>query len=650
LETYQASRAGRLKPISVGRSLKRKMNTNAPTTQLLDGIQMEKMILVSTPWPMFNRPSIQLGALKAYLQGRFEDLKVNAHHFYLVLAVELGYDLYRSISKRTWLAECAYAALLYPDRVERIEKLFYRQASGRRILKKIRFESLIQRIKRITDDDIESIPWNQFGLVGLTICLCQLTSTLYYIKKIKSRYPALPVVVGGSTLSGTAISSFIRQFPEIDFIVRGEGEKPLADLVASLRAGTAKGKRFFHEGHKRMKKKPNPSNDFNQLTSLSRLPIPDYDDYFLLLNRLKPAQPFFPILPVEISRGCWWQKIKKNGTISGCAFCNLNIQWHGYRVKRESQVAAEIERLTRRHQTLSIAIMDNVLPRAGTARIFNGLGRLKKDLQLFSEIRPSTSMQALQAMKSAGTNEVQIGIESLSSNLLLKMNKGATAVQNMEIMKNCEELGILNNANLLLGFPGSDERDVAETIKNIEFATYFRPLKPVFFWLGIGSPVWRHPERFGIRSTFNHHHYKILFPASVYRSVDFMMQTYRGDVGFQRRIWRPVKPLLKKWKREYNQFHASPGYIPILTYRDGRDFLILQQRRLNQESLTHRLTGTSRLIYLYCRSHRSIRMIKKTFPQFTEDRLVSFLKMMVAKKLMFTENDRYLSLAVARSG
>mgnify|MGYP000427498321 CR=1 FL=1 len=34
--------------------------------------------------------------------------------------------------------------------------------------------------------------------------------------------------------------------------------------------------------------------------------------------------------------------------------------------------------------------------------------------------------------------------------------------QNLEIMKHCEMLGLKNSSNLIVGFPGSDAKDVAE--------------------------------------------------------------------------------------------------------------------------------------------------------------------------------------------
>ena len=85
---------------------------------------------------------------------------------------------------------------------------------------------------------------------------------------------------------------------------------------------------------------------------------------------------------------------------------------------------------------------------------------------------------------------------------------------------------------------------------------------------------------------------------------------------------------------------------PVLSFRDGRDFIIIKQRQYQADVITHRLVGTSRQIYLFCLQHRSLKSIRSRFPAFPEDKIVAFLKMMTAKKLMFEEGNQYLSLAV----
>ena len=249
-------------------------------------------------------------------------------------------------------------------------------------------------------------------------------------------------------------------------------------------------------------------------------------------------------------------------------------------------------------------------------------------------------------MQAAGMQGVQIGIEALSTRLLKKLNKGTTAIQNIEIMKHCEMTGITNSSNLILYFPGSDQEDVIETLRNLDFVLPFRPLKIVHFWLGFGSPVWQNPETFGIKAVFNHRNYAGIFPPNIFKTMRFTIQAYRGDIGHQRKLWQPVKQKLKAWEKAYGKLHHGPRHENILSFRDGKNFLIIRQKRLKGQHLTHRLEGTSRAIYLFCRQHRSLKRILARFPSVTADRIEPFLKMMVDKKLMFEENDNYLSLAV----
>jgi hypothetical protein len=322
------------------------------------------------------------------------------------------------------------------------------------------------------------------------------------------------------------------------------------------------------------------------------------------------------------------------------------LQWSGYRFKKPSKVVSEIDALTSTHKTLSVAIVDNVLPKDTSAEIFKRLATLRKDLRIFSEIRATTPLSELRHMRKAGVQEIQVGIEALSTRLLKKLKKGTTTIQNLEIMKNCEALGIANISNLIFQFPGSDEDDVDETLQNLDFALHFRPLKGVDFWLGLDSPVWQYPRAYGIESVHNHPKWRYLFPARVYRTLPFMIQAYRGDVGYQKKIWRPVRKKIDRWFSMYNDLQKGPSPSPILSFRDGRDFLIIRQKRYQAEPMNHRLVGASREMYLFCRHYRSLKKIRDQFPVFPEDKIVAFLTMMVDKKLMFQESGRYLSLAV----
>lgn len=601
---------------------------------------------MSTPWPLFKRPSIQLGSLKSFLNNELKQIRVDAAHTYLNVAHAVGYDVYQAISKRTWLAESVYAALLYPERSNAIERFFKKKTLRNQVLAPVDFEVLVQQAKDATDAAIQQISWHDIGLVGFSVCLCQLTSSLYAARQIKKISPDIITLFGGSTISNPFCRTYLDVFQDIDVIVNGEGELPLFKLLehhekyGSIEtAHTIDGIVTRGLSHKE-------PHVFFQLPHLERLATPDYGDYFKTLGTFSPDKQFFPTLPVESSRGCWWKGAAIEKQTKGCAFCNLNLQWSGYRQRVPARVVHDINVLTERHQTLSIAFMDNVLPAKSSEELFSALGRLDRDLQMFAEIRASTPLKTLGEMRSAGMTEVQVGVEALSSKLLKKMYKGTTAIQNISIMKNCEALGLQNVSNLMLHFPGSDEADVTETIQNLAFAMPFRPLKPVSFWLGLGSPVWQNPTRFHIQSISNHPHYRILFPEHVTKNAQFSIQAYRGDLLRQRKLWKPVEKKIQTWNSFYADLHRQSSAGPILSFLDGGRFLIIRQRRRNADSLQHRLTDTSREIYLFCSDIRSIRSIRLRFPELPEDKLMLFLKMLTGKGLMFEEKGRILSLAV----
>lgn len=608
------------------------------------------IVLVSTPWPLYSRPSIQLGALKAYLKSRFPNLQIKALHLYLKVAERIGYKLYHEISERTWPAESIYAALLFPERINEIKKVFYREAKNNAVLQKTDFDALTAEIKEVSDNMIKSIDWGKFKLAGFSICLCQLTSSLYFIRKIKKNFPNLRIVTGGSIFTGDTIYQPLETFSEIDHVVSGEGELPVAELIRYLMKSDGNSKTPSIPGLVSR----NGSDiigdvSFNQIKDLTSLPSPDYDDYFDLLKTFRPDKTFFPTLCAEISRGCWWKSIRKSGKQKGCVFCNLNLQWDNYRKKDAGQVASEIDYLTKRYKTLSIAFMDNLLPLRESKEIFLRLHKLGKDLRLFAEIRTNTSYEVLKAMRLAGVEEVQIGIEALSTRLLKKFNKGTTCIKNLEVMKHCEELGIADISNLIFCFPGSDIMDVNETLHALDFALPFRPLRVVNFWLGLGSPAWENRHASGLTAVVNHPNYAALFPPDVFQSITFMIQSFKIDRVYQKKLWQPVQKKVKTWEKSYAELHRGISNSPILSFRDGGDFLIIRQKRPGADPLTHRVNGIYRNIYLFCRTNRSLKRIIADFPQIGEDRIIKFLKLMGSKRLIYEENNRYLSLAIKLS-
>ncbi len=305
-----------------------------------------------------------------------------------------------------------------------------------------------------------------------------------------------------------------------------------------------------------------------------------------------------------------------------------------------------MKELAAKHASLKFFFVDNILDTGKLNELFSCIRSLDRGFEIFTELRASISRQELIGMRQAGVSQVQIGVEALSTRLLRKINKGTTTIQNIETMKHCEELGIQHLSNIMLGFPGSDAEDVAETLDNLKFVAPYQPLRKVRFWLGQNSPVALNPERYGIRRIANHPYYQRLLPDSLANSLCLMVKTYVGDRTLQKRLWRPVTREIDNWRQHYESLRRHHFPAPLLGYRDGGDFLLIRRRKDSTEVETFRLRGSSRAIYRFCETRRTLAEIRRQFPRFSLDQLQDFISDMVAKRLMFQEGKQVLSLAV----
>ena len=109
--------------------------------------------------------------------------------------------------------------------------------------------------------------------------------------------------------AGDSTRNLFQVFPEIDFVVNGEGELPLSRLVRHLTDSQSNEEIPPIPGVvTRETARDKTHVSFCQMETLSNLPPPDYDDYFHMLKTFSPQKTFFPTVPAEISRGCWWRR------------------------------------------------------------------------------------------------------------------------------------------------------------------------------------------------------------------------------------------------------------------------------------------------------------------------------------------------------
>ena len=472
--------------------------------------------------------------------------------------------------------------------------------------------------------------WDTFRLAGFSLCFNQLFASLYLAHQVKQLPGCPPILFGGSSCGGELGRSLLETFPQIDYIIDGEGEIPLAGLCNYLFRAQAGFPERVMTRNRHNHIVPSP-----EVADLNTLPSPDYTPYFDEIRRILPDLPFIPVLPLEFSRGCWWNK---------CTFCNLNLQWCGYRYKKHETVLAELRQMTDSHQCLDFTFTDNALPPKEADAFFDIMGQKDIDCRFFAEIRGITNPRRLDTYRRGGLDTIQVGIEALSSSLLTRMQKGTTAIDNIAMMKHAAGSDILLEGNLIMEFPGSTEAEAGDTLENLKYILPFRPLSPATFFLGHGSPIDRDPRHYAIKAVTHHHRNRRLFPPQILANLNLLVKEYRGDRRFQRHLWQPVRQQISLWQQFYQHRNALHPYP--LSYRDGGSFLLIRQERLHGPVLRHRLQGLSRAIYLFCDEIRTTQEISTQFPGLKESAILAFLHQLTQKRLMFREENRVISLAL----
>ncbi len=584
------------------------------------------------PWALFNRPSIQLGALKSYLLQQVQGITVDTRHPFLATAENIGLERYTTISHSNWAGEALYSGLLFPDHKAQAKRLFCREIKEIKDTK-VAYDELLALLHQDLLDWFEKEKFSTYNLVGFSVCFSQLISSLLAAKMIKEQHPEVPIVFGGSNCTMELGNSLLRTFPFIDFIITGEGERPLLALTRCIdKAESLPIPNVLCRANLLAKPPDAADTPPQEIPDINSLPVPDYFDYFKQVAALKTN--FIPSLPVEFSRGCWWNK---------CSFCNLNLQWHSYRNKDHQRMKTEVLTLKKRHQSLDFTFTDNALPPHEANLFFQAMVKELSHIHFFAEIRAIKDEKKYALYQQGGLTSIQIGVEALSNSLLQRMCKGATVMDNVAALKYAAENNIRLDGNLIMEFPGATSQEVEDTLEVLQSLTPFPPLQSATFFLGHASPICTNPKNYGIKAVAQHPNNRLLFPPEKLKHLEMLIKSYQGDRIRQRKLWTPVRNAMKEWEL----FHSKrTSAKPPLSYRDGIEFLIIRQERPGKPVLHHRLQGLSRKIYLSCHRPVTIKELLHTFNQVKKDQLVTFLEDLLKKHLLFHDSGTYLALAI----
>lgn len=596
------------------------------------------------PFAGTNIPSIQLAILESYLNER--DINIKTKNLYLKAAEIYGISNYNFLihpPNDSYTAQMVFSRYVFPVHWANTEKNF-REYFNKKILKNIEsnknftFESYVQKTDIFYSWVLENVEWNNYDFIGFTLNYGQFLPSLAVAKKIKELNPEKKIVFGGSRTVSNLGMKVLETFDFVDFIVSGDGEEALYRLVSNYQDYEPIPGLIYRMGEEAVWNESDNHIDLNDLS------IPSYDHFYeeLRSSSVDVQQYFhyFGYLPVEISRGCWWNK---------CSFCNLNIQHQKYREKSVDKIVEEIQFLSDKYKILNFQFIGNTLPVKDYKDLFTKIIALGKDFNFVTEARADhLKSEDYILLKEAGFTTIQTGIESFSRNYLKKMNKGTRVIDNIAALKFCKENEIINRYNLIIDYPNEETIDFEETKKTIKiFKQYLESPQLCYLRVLYGSPIFCNPDQFNISRLEYTNIDKLMFPQEVLDNKICFIYSYKSKKDIDNNKW---KQLVDNWKIEREMLKTdgikSQNIIDqlIFYYVDGGNFIkIFDKRDLNNIKI-YNLNKFERDVFLSCIDIVSIGEIKEKFSDILENDLNDILKTFEECDIVFKEDNCYLNL------
>jgi hypothetical protein len=229
-------------------------------------------------------------------------------------------------------------------------------------------------------------------------------------------------------------------------------------------------------------------------------------------------------------------------------------------------------------------------------------------------------------------------------------------------LKWCAELNLHSVYNILYGFPGETAADYEDYVRMFGLVGHLQPpvcLGPVLFERF--SPYHFDQGRFGL-SLKAAEEYALLYPSarvSLERIAYYFQSTNGNGNGHTFAVtgiappdyMAPILAAYDRWKRQWKNvfcyYNKGPGYIVI---NDNRPLAGMSQE-FNTKKRRFHLKDPVATIYTFCDQQHSLpailKMVREKFGEtVAEGKIEGWLNRLVARGLMYQEDNRYLSLAV----
>jgi len=608
--------------------------------------QKPDVILVNMPFHGYV-PSLGLSLLKSCLEAKQISSKVL--YFGLRFAELVGRDLYHCLANgyprpMDLLGEWIFSSALFDrDNSNYVEEVLvlrsdiYSDIVDHTIQVPDRLFEKLHEYHSITPcfvaECAEEILSYSPKVVGIGSVFHQQMASLALAKQIKAVAPEILIIMGGGNCEGVMGAELARQFPFVDAVVSGEGEIVFPEIVQRhlQNESITELKGVYTKDNAPSAFASNHFPNAQKTSNLDELPYPDYDDFFdqhAVSNLDFGRQILF-----ESSRGCWW------GERSHCTFCGISSETMAYRSKSPERALEEISYLSEKYNSRKVHVVDCILDLKYFKHFLPKLAERETKLDIFYEVKANMKKDQLQLLFDAGVTTIQPGIESFRNSLLQLMGKGVTALQNIQLLKWCKELGVRVSWNILWGFPGEDPEEYRAMTDLIPYLTHLpAPQAACRIRLDRYSPNYERAKQFGITKVKPHPAYFYLYPFSP-EVVSNLAYFFDYDYCEERDVMSYTNDL---W-HEVNKWWNVETHSDLFCADNGSHLLIWDLRPIAVQPLTV-LTGLQKVLYEKCQAAQTLSELKHAIDENAD--VQTLLEPILKRGLMVQDQKSYLSLAV----
>ena len=380
-------------------------------------------------------------------------------------------------------------------------------------------------------------PWViDADVIGLTAVTPTVSAALSIAYHLKQTNPGLTILLGGAHAT-LLPDETLAESPEIDIIVRGEGEETIIELLRALEdkqpLDNISGISYRADGKVISTAARSTSTDMDSLPFLA---------YHLLpWQRYRPHPPHGRALPfaaLVTSRGCPYH----------CAYCSKPVFGSKFRAQSSERVVEEVAYIKGNFGVKEIAFYDDVftLNKERAYAIADSI--IKKGIKISWTCEARVNLvdrELLRHIKQAGGYAIAYGIESASQEILDTLHKDITLEQIEEAVRISREVGLQTIGYLMIGSPDENPETISKTIQ------FAKKLKLDFAQFSVTTPF-PGTELYNLLETKGD---KIPWESFIYSGVDSQLTPVFESNQLSRSD-------LKYWtRRAYREFYLRPAYL-----------------------------------------------------------------------------------------